>query len=54
MCIDSMLWGKVVRVIRVDSWEVFLSMSGTAWNTATKRSLLIDIMDGQALEVKNL
>jgi len=23
MCIDSMLWGKNCRVIRVESWEVF-------------------------------
>jgi len=23
ICIDSMLWGKTVRVTRVDSWKVF-------------------------------
>ena len=23
MCIDSLLWVKTVRVIRVESWEVF-------------------------------
>jgi len=32
-----MLWGKIVRVIRVESWEVFLNISRTVWNTATER-----------------
>jgi len=53
-CIDSMLWGKNCRVIRVESWEVFLDISGTVWNTATKLCMLIDIMEGQVLVVKNL
>ena len=54
MCIDSMLWGKTVRVIRVEIWEVFLNISGTVCSTATKRCLPIDIMEGQVLVVKNL
>ena len=24
MCVDSVLWGKTLRLTRVDSWEVFL------------------------------
>jgi len=54
VCIDSVLWGKIVRVIRVEIWEVFLNISGTVCSTATKRCLPIDIMEGQVLVVKNL
>jgi len=46
---------KNVRVIRVESWEVFPNyISGTVWSTATKLCMRIDIMEGQVLVVKNL
>ena len=54
MCVDSMLWAKIVRVIRVEIWEVSLNISGTVCSTATKLCMRIDIMEWQVLVVKNL
>ena len=45
---------KIVRAIRVESWEVFLNISGTVWSTATKPCMQIDIMEWEVLVVKNL
>jgi len=27
-CIDSMVWGKIVRVIRVEIWEIYQERCG--------------------------
>ena len=45
---------KIVPVIRVEGWEVFLNISGMVCSTATKLCMQIDIMEGQVLVVKNL
>jgi len=45
---------KIVRVITVESGEVFLNISGKVWSTATKLCMRIDIVEGQVLVVKNL
>jgi len=45
---------KIVRVIRVESWEIFLNISGMVWSTATKRCTLIDITEGQMTVVESL
>jgi len=37
----------IIRVIRVESWEVFLNIPGTVWSTAKKLCMRIDIMEGQ-------
>jgi len=34
--------------------KFFLNISGIVWRTAPKLSVLIDIMEGQVLVVKNL
>jgi len=45
-------WVKIVRVIRIDSWEVFLNISVSVWSTATELCVPIDIMEGQALVIQ--
>ena len=45
---------KIIRLIRVQIWKVFLNIPGTVWSTAKKLCMRIDIIEGHVLVVKNL